>query len=267
MDYKNRKSGGKFGGTGIRSGYIRPRDYIKPRDYMAPYRHTLQPETEYERKVRNSILMSETRGPSGFSSDYKRYQISHQINNVEIGMDRKEVQKLINSSLKDAFKRFVEEHGVEQVPTEIVLVADDAVHEVVKRMQDAGQNEVKAEQPSIEIGKLNEMRQEYVAEKWKEADQAATLDEAEKIMSEIRDINSDFFNRLDSAPIETMQNQKGEIESAINEVNPLLDGSGLRNSRVDEVQEFAPAFDLTYDSNLGIRKPKRIDYDYEVEGY
>lgn len=260
MDYKNHKSGGKFGGAGIKSGYIRPRDH------MAPYRHTPPPETEYERKVRNAISMSETKGPSGFSSDYKRYPISRQINNAEVGMDRKEVQDLITASLKDTFKRFVEEHGVDQVPTEVVLAADDAAYEAIKRMQNAGQTEVEEQEP-VDIGKLNESRQEHVAEKWKEADQATTLDEAEKIMSEIRDMNSGFFTKLDSLPSETADTRyQNETESAINEVNPLFESAGL-HAKAKEAPEFVSAFDLTQDANLEVQKPKRLDYDSEVEGY
>lgn len=245
-----------MGGYGS-SGYFKP-----TRDPMAAYRQHIAPESEYDRKVRNALLKSETTGPSHVSFDYKKFQTVNQPRELETRISKNEVQDLINSSLKDAFKRFVEEKNVETVPDEAVLVAHDAVDAAVKRMMKP--QEEATEQP-IDINALNETRQEIVNEKWKEANQAETLEEVEKAMSEIREVNSDFFGKLDSMEKNLFDDsvQSGEIESAL-DVNPLLESSGLKRSPVDEIQSFTPTVDFIQDERIETKKRNSLDYDSEL---
>lgn len=258
MAYKIKKPyGRRMGGFGS-SGYFRP-----TRDPMVAYRQHAAPESEYDRKIRNSLLKSETTGPSHVSLDYKKFQAVNQPREVEIGISKNEVQELINSSLKDAFKRFVEEKHVETVPDEAVLVAHDAVDAAVKRMMKP-QEETTEQQP-VDISELNQTRQERVNEKWREADQAETLEDAENTMSEIRDINSEFFGNLDKMEKDLFDesDQKGEIESVL-DVNPLLESSGLKKLPVSEVQEFAPYTDLIQDERMETKKRNNFDNDSEL---
>lgn len=258
MAYKIKKSyGGKMGGFGS-SGYFKP-----TRDPMAAYKQHSAPESEYDRKVRSALLKSETTGPSHVSFDYKKFQAVNQPKDVEVGVSKNEVQELINSSLKDAFKRFVEEKHVEVVPDEAVLVAHDAVDAAVKRMMKPQEETV--EQQPVDISELNETRQEHVNEKWKEVDQAQTLDDAEKAMSEIRDINSEFFGNLDKMEQDLFDEstQKGEIESAL-DTNPLLESAGMKKSPVSEVQDFTPYTDFIQDERIETKKRNNLDYDSEL---
>jgi len=247
-----------MGGYGS-SGYFKP-----TRDPMAAYRQHTAPESEYDRKVRNALLKSETTGPSHISFDYKKFQAVNQPRDVETGISKNEVQELISSSLKDAFKRFVEEKNVETVPDEAVLVAHDAVDAAVKRMMKPQEETIEL-QP-VNISELNETRQEHVNEKWKEVDQAETLEDAEKAMAEIRDMNSEFFGKLDNMEKDLFDDsaQKGEIGSALTDTNPLLESSGLKRSPVDEVQNFAPTVDFIQDERIETKKRNSLDYDSEL---
>lgn len=258
MAYKIKKSyGGKMGGFGS-SGYFKP-----TRDPMAAYKQHSAPESEYDRKVRNSILKSEMAGPSHGSFDYKKFQAVNQPRDVETGVSKNEIQELINSSLKDAFKRFVEQKNVEKVPDEAVLVAYDAVDAAVKQMIKPQEETI--EQSPVDISELNETRQERVNEKWKEVDHAQTLDEAEKSMSEIRDINSEFFGNLDRMERDLFDEstQKGEIESAL-DTNPLLESAGLKKAPVNDVQDFVPYTDFIQDERIEPKKRNSLDYDSEL---
>lgn len=258
MVYKIKKPyGGKMVGFGS-SGYFKP-----TRDPMAAYKQHTAPESEYDKKVRNALLKSETTGPSHVSFDYKRFHAVNQPKEVETGVSKNEVQDLINSSLKDAFKRFVEEKNVETVPDEAVLVAHDAVDAALKRMMKP--QEKTMEQQPVNINELNETRQERVNEKWKEVDQAETLEDAEKAMSEIRDMNSEFFGKLDKMEKDLFDesDQKGEIGSAL-DVNPLLESSGLKKSPVNEAQDFTPYTDFIQDERIETKKRNNLDYDSEL---
>jgi hypothetical protein len=229
---------------------------------MERYRRQSPPETEYDRKVRNFISKMETSGPSPISFNYHRYQTNRPHVEHVPEISRKEVQDLINDSLKDAFKRFVEERNMEKVPDEAVLVAYDAVDAAVKRMTEPQKGDVVELQ--ADIGALNEMRQQRVNDKWKEADRAETLDDAEKTMSEIRDINSEFFGNLDRMGKELydLSDHMVETDSALRDVNPFLEGAGLK--KPPEIHDFSPTGDFIQDGGTEAKRRNRLDYDSEL---
>lgn len=247
----------KLGGFGARSGYFRP-----SWDPMPPYRQPSAPESEYSRKLKNSISRAETKGPEPISSEYRRYHTNQQSKNLETGLSRTEVNALIESSLKDAFKKFVETNRVSQVPNEVFEVALDTADEVAHHFQNsAKQNEIgeKSEQDTDQnVGQLNEVRQQQINEKNHELYKAETLEDAERIMGEMREINGRFFDQLDS-----VKSDAG-VESAISETNPLLESSGSKPPAVDEAPEFVPATDLIHDANFEVQRRRRLDYDSEV---
>lgn len=257
MAYKIKSYGKKFGGSGIRSGYIKP-----SWDPMPPYRQPSAPETEYSRKLRASLAGSEVKGPSTFSSDVPRYRTNQEIHNLETTLSRSEVSTLIQNSLRNALKNFVEVTGKKPVPDEVFHVAFETAQDVAKGLQRNPEKtetvEEKQVPPDLNIDQLNEIRQQEVNEKRKEMDEAKTLDEVGRISSEIQEINGKFFDQLDSHQSET------GVEKAINETNPLLDGSGLKPTQVDEAPEFLPQTELVPDLNY--QKKKYLDYDSEI-GY
>lgn len=246
------------------SGGYKPKSgYLRPSDPMERYKRQSAPETEYDRKVRNFVSKTEMSGPSPVSLNYHRYHTNRpQVEHVP-EISKKEVQDLINDSLKDAFKKFVEEKNIEKVPDEAVLVAYDAVDAAVKRMTEPRQEE--ATEQLVDVGSLNEMRQERVNEKWKEANHAETLIDAEKAMSEIREMNSEFFGNLDNMEKDRYDEptQRREVESDLRDVNPLLEGAGLKKPPV-EAHDFAPTADFIPDERLETKKRNRLDYDSEL---
>lgn len=258
MVYKAKKSyGGRSGGFGSRSGYFKP-----SWDPMPAYRQPSAPESEYDRKLKNFISRTETRGPEPISSDYRRYHINQHLKNIETGLSKTEVNALIESSLKDAFKNFIEAKGISQVPDEIFEVALDTADQVARRFQNnVEQNEVVVHSfrlPDLNIGQLNEIRQQQVNEKIREMDNAKTFEEVGTIASDVREINGKFFDQLDG-----LQNDVG-VERAINETNLLLESSDVKPAKLDETPDFVPAIDLLRDDQLEVQKRRRIDYDSEV---
>jgi len=257
--YKAKKSyGGRSGSFGARSGYFKP-----SWDPMPAYRQPSAPESEYDRKLKNFISRTETRGPETFSPNYHKYHINQQFKNLETGLSKTEVNALIESSLKDAFKNFVEAKGKSQVPDEIFEVALDTAEQVARHFQNnVEQNEVgeRSEQPpNLSIDQLNEIRQQQVNEKIQEMDKAKTFEDVGRISADVREINGKFFDQLDC-----LQNDVG-AERAINETNPLLESSGAKPTKVDETPEFVPAIDLLSDDQLEVQKRRRLDYDSEVD--
>lgn len=257
MVYKAKKSyGGRSGGFGARPGYFKP-----SWDPMPPYRQPSAPESEYDRKLKN-FSRTETKGPGTFSPNYHKYHINQQFKNLETGLSKTEVNALIESSLKDAFKNFVEAKGKSQVPNEIFEVAFDTAKQVASRFQNNVEpkeiGERSEQAPDLNIGQLNETRQQQVNEKIQEMDNAKTFEDVGRIAADVRKINGEFFEQLDS-----LQNNVG-VERAINETNPLLESSGVKPAKVDETSDFIPAIDLLKDDQLEVQKRRRIDYDSEV---
>lgn len=100
-------------------------------------------------------------------------------------LSRSEVNTLIQNSLKNVFKNFVEVTGKKPVPDEVFHVAFDAAQDVAKGFQNKPDKseviEEKDSAPSLNIGQLNEMRQQQISEKRMEMNEAKTINELERI--------------------------------------------------------------------------------------
>lgn len=197
MAYKKIKSyGKKLGGLG--AGNLGG-NYRQTRNPITPYLKPSEPESQYSRNLKNKILRDEVSGPSGFLSGNYGYKNKHQ-DYVERVPSREEINKLVDESLHEALKRHVEETGVKPVPTEVVLVAHDAATIAANRFN---KNEKPAEVKPAEtfsredLSHQNEIRQQRVNEKMVEFNNATSLEEVERIGSEINQINQNFFNKMD----------------------------------------------------------------------
>lgn len=295
MAYKEKKSyGGRMGGFNARSGYFKP-----SRDAMAPYRHMPPPETEYTRRVRDSVLRSELSGPSSISSRWPNYKIS-QDSKTEVGTTRTEVEKMVESALDDALAQIKERSDSAEIPQEKYKTMRETADDIKEKLEishSAGgeetvvdfvneflQDDFNSERTS-RLSELNELRQDLVNQKWKEAEEIGTFEELGRITGEVDRINNDFFKHLDNteltedneqAPLswDEMQQRLGHVKYGIEDL--IERNHGLQkqidddisqvdsmNGRLDTMRNgLTDSIDLSYTE----QQRKTRNYDSEIGG-
>ncbi|TBR09356.1 MAG: hypothetical protein EPO62_05260 [Candidatus Nitrosotenuis sp.] len=297
MKYRARKSYGSLGGLGGRSGYL------KPRDHMEAYRRFSPPETEYERKVKDSVRRSELAGPSPLSQNRSSYKTNiDQIKN-ESSMSRSEVEHLIDGAINGALVEMKRRSGSGEIPDDKYQAVKEEAEAVGKRIEKARENDNEVtvvdfvndilqekfdREKTQHLSGLNELRQDLVNEKWNEADSVSSMEDLEKISSEVGKINDGFFKYVDwleeqkenpneQTPsfddveqrfgiikhgFEDLEGQKRDLRDQMDNDIAELE---LLDNRVGEMRREIdlPDFTKVYDQEY----KKRVDYDSEVEGY
>lgn len=125
MRYKSKLKGS--GGYGLRS------NYLPHRDPYSAYRQRTAPETDYDRKLKNSILQSELTGPSRFVSREPSYRNVLQRNYEETKSELKEADEFTDNILKAQLGSFSEVTGNSEVPQEKYLEMKDQSIEAGQR--------------------------------------------------------------------------------------------------------------------------------------
>jgi len=293
--YANYKKGQPFkpkGIYGIRSGYLKPTI-----DLIAPYRHPSHPETEYTKNLNQSLQRSQFRGPSPIFQKSYNYSTAPQKQIVEKGLTRKEVNELIEESMKETFKKFLETTGKSVVPDEVVEVVLDTSDKVAEKIEKVAGEFLHTKNKNSEIiSTLNEIRQQQVKEIMAQSEKAQTLEGMQSVMSEVREINQKYFDQVDtltkgSEPtqdtqsvdmssleqrlgylkggfadlIEQTHREKSEIDEDVKNLDSMSERVTSIKKQYEDLYYDATGFPASASPTQGPHV-KKIDYDSEV-GY
>ena len=185
---------------------------------MEHYRVPPQKESEYHRKLRQSIERDELSGPDVFRDSNPNYRIQEVKEDSDSG-------KFRESIIHDAIEQFKEQHNVDEIPEDKYEIAQDTAQELTEKLEDIHSDsnynptvveftenfldkEPREEQSDLSL--MNEARQVIIDEKMKEVDNFETLEQVEDKMSEIRGINDTLFDYMDSYD---MQQKRGKFYS------------------------------------------------------
>lgn len=129
MGYKSKSFKG-FGGQGgsYRSGFL------KIPDMMARYRQPSAPESEYDRRLKNSISRSETNGPSRFTDSDPNYREFLARRHEETKDIFKDFDQQVEDAVKKAVEDFRRREGTE-MPQEIYETERDRAIESAERFE------------------------------------------------------------------------------------------------------------------------------------
>ncbi|HJT10428.1 MAG TPA: hypothetical protein VJ771_06570 [Candidatus Nitrosotalea sp.] len=131
MGYKTKPSKG-FGGFGrsYRSGYL------QNRDPLSHYRQFSQPESEYDRKLKSSVLRSEISGPSKLSDSDPSYREFLARQYVEHKTDVRDFDDLTENILKKAIDEFRKETSLSEMPQEMYEVEKESAELKASRFEE-----------------------------------------------------------------------------------------------------------------------------------
>ncbi|MDE1764934.1 MAG: hypothetical protein KGI27_01535 [Thaumarchaeota archaeon] len=135
MRYKSKSSKGFGGyGRGGRSGYL------QNRDPLAPYRQFSQPESEYDKKLKSSVLRSELSGPSKLSDSDPSYREFLARQYTEHKTDFKDFDDLTENILKKAIDEFRKETSLSEMPQEMYEVEKESAELKASRFEEMKDN-------------------------------------------------------------------------------------------------------------------------------
>lgn len=186
--------------------------YFPTKDMMEHYRVPIEKESEYHRKLRQSIERDELSGPDAFRESNPNYRIQ------EIKEDRespRDWEKFRESILHDAIEQFKKQNNVDKVSEDKYEIAQDTAQEITEKLTEIQSNdhynpnvvevtEQFLSKPEVvednqsDLSLINDARQTIIDEKMKEVDSLETLEQVEDKMGEIRGINDTFFDYIDS---------------------------------------------------------------------
>lgn len=240
MVYKAKKSyGGRSGGYGARSGYFRP-----SWDPMPAYRQPSAPESEYDRKVKSSVLRSELSGPSNFNdSSNSSYRIKEKRSDP--GISDKDARELIDASLKDAIREFKSRLGVSELPVENYETMRETADALEKRFREI-QNDPNDDTTVMDI------TQEFLEDKLSNSDIMERIEETRNQMDQVK---KETLEIRDSLP------EMEKFAENMKRYNDLYGNFGIPAETKTEYEIPEPQ----YDFNQGRKKRNELGYESEFD--
>lgn len=208
---------------------------------MAPYRQPSLPESEYDRKVKSSVLRSELSGPSRLSDSDPTYREFLAQQYEEQKADFKDFDEIAEGILKRAIDEFKKETGLSEISRESYEAEKYSAAVNAARFQEM------AEHPEYFYTVPPEFERQ------------------DKTVEDRRSLESAEFNKRCDEVMASADESLRKANEFIESLNRQSETSHSDSAIVDQTDMISDiaAYDMMYDQNF--RRKRTLGYDSEVD--